>query len=253
MSGHDEQTIKQFGARADAYVTSAVHAQGEDLQALAAFAKDGTFAHALDMGCGGGHASFTIAPHVESVTAYDLSEDMLNAVAGEAQRRGLSNLKTTQGNVEKLPFGDASFDFVVTRYSAHHWHDWHKSLREARRVLKPGGAAMFMDAISPEKPLCDTHLQAIELLRDTSHVRDYTAAEWTQALRDAGFAPAAPVLRRVHLDFKSWIARMQTPPVYADAIRQLQNDASAEVRAHFTIEEDGSFMLDQMSMTATPA
>lgn len=250
---HDEHVVQQFGARAAAYVTSAVHAQGEDLQALATFAKDGAFARALDMGCGGGHASFTIAPHVGAVIAYDLSDDMLNAVAGEAAKRGLANLQTKQGNVENLPFADASFDLVVTRYSAHHWHNWPAALREARRVLNPGGAAMFMDIIAPPSVLCDTHMQAIELLRDTSHVRDYSAAEWTQALRDAGFAPGEPVLRRVRLEFASWIARMQTPPVYADAIRQLQKDASADVRAHFAIEDDGSFTLDQMSIAATAA
>ncbi|HVT24693.1 MAG TPA: hypothetical protein VHD95_08710 [Rhizomicrobium sp.] len=43
---------------------------------------------------------------------------------------------------------------------------------------------------------------------------------------------------------------MQTPPVYADAIRALQKDMSEEVLKHFAIEADGSFMLDVMSMKA---
>src|SRR6185437_1952579 len=144
----------------------AVHAQGEDLKELAEFASANKFAHALDLGCGGGHASFAVAPHVGEITAYDLSAEMLSAVAQEAGNRGLSNLKTQQGTVEKLPFPDASFDFVVTRFSAHHWHDIRAGLREARRVAKKGAAAMFMDAVPPPNPLLDTFIQTIEMLRD---------------------------------------------------------------------------------------
>ncbi|HEY4126066.1 MAG TPA: methyltransferase domain-containing protein [Rhizomicrobium sp.] len=241
---------KQFSPRAAAYVQSAVHAQGEDLNQLAKFAEANKFGRALDLGCGGGHASFTIAPHVGEIIAYDLSAEMLGAVAQEAANRGLANLKTQQGTVEKLPFPDASFDFVTTRYSAHHWHDIRAGLREARRVLKPGAHAMFMDAVPPENPLLDTFIQTIEMLRDPSHVRDYSVSEWTSMLREAGFEPALATTHRIHLDFATWTARMQTKPVYANAILALQKDMSEDVVKHFAIEPDGSFMLDSMSMAA---
>ena len=174
---------KQFSPRAAAYVQSAVHAQGEDLKELAEFASVNTFAHALDLGCGGGHASFAIAAHVGEIVSYDLSAEMLSAVAEEASRRGFSNLTTQQGTVEKLPFADASFDFAVTRLSAHHWHDIRAGLREARRVLKMGAPAMFMDVFAPADFLLDTFLQTFEMLRDPSHVRVYSLAEWTSAAR----------------------------------------------------------------------
>jgi ubiquinone/menaquinone biosynthesis C-methylase UbiE len=241
---------KQFSPRAAAYVQSAVHAQGADLKELAEFASAGKFARALDLGCGGGHASFALAPHVGEIVAYDLSAEMLSAVAGEAARRGFSNVTTQQGTVEKLPFPDARFDFVVTRFSAHHWHDIRAGLREARRVAKKGAAAMFMDAVPPPHPLLDTFLQTIEMLRDPSHVRDYSVGEWTAMAREAGFEPSPAIERRIRLDFATWIARMQTPPVYADAIRALQKDMSEDVAKHFAIEADGSFMLDVMSMKA---
>jgi SAM-dependent methyltransferase len=183
---------KQFGPRAAAYVQSRVHAHGEDLNELAALAQALKFARALDLGCGGGHVGFALAPHVGDIVAYDLSEAMLAAVVAEATARGISNLVTRQGTVEALPFEDASFDFVATRYSAHHWHDVPRALGEARRVLKPGGRALFMDVIAPEAPLLDTFLQTVELLRDPSHVRDYSVREWTAMLRAAGFTPCEP-------------------------------------------------------------
>jgi SAM-dependent methyltransferase len=141
---------------------------------------------------------------------------------------------------------------VLSRYSAHHWHDFPSALSEARRVLKPGGRAVFMDAISPGPALLDTYLQAIELLRDPSHLRDYSLAEWIQAVTAAGFAPDVIIQRRVRLEFTSWIARMRTPEVRSQAIRSLQAEMSSDVVKHFAIETDGSFMLDTMSLEAMP-
>ena len=100
----------QFGTQAAAYLTSAVHAQGPDLEALAALVAGKSEARVLDLGCGGGHVSFAVAKEVREVVAYDLSPDMLAVVAKAARERGLGNLSTQQGVAEKLPFAGASFD-----------------------------------------------------------------------------------------------------------------------------------------------
>jgi SAM-dependent methyltransferase len=248
MAGDNSLVAKQFGPRAAAYVASAVHAKGEDLDELAAFARAHNFGRALDLGCGGGHVSFTLAAHAGAVVAYDLSDEMLAAVAAEAGARGIANLAMRRGVAETLPFEDTAFDFAATRYSAHHWRDVPRALGEARRVLKPGGSLMVMDAVAPDDVLCDTFVQSIEMLRDPSHVRDYSVREWLTMLRAAGFEPAEPKRRRVRLEFANWIERMQTPPVMADAIRALMAEMPGEVRSHFSIEPDGSFMLDTISV-----
>ncbi|MCY1644463.1 class I SAM-dependent methyltransferase [Methylorubrum sp. SL192] len=248
---HDANTARQFGSRAADYVASAVHAAGEDLAALARFA---ALPHAavLDLGCGGGHVTYAVAPDVRSVTALDLSQSMLDAVAAEAQRRGLPNVATRQASVEALPFADASFDGVVSRYSAHHWGDVPAALREAHRVLAPRGRFGLVDVVHPGPPLLDTHLQAWELLRDPSHVRDYGEAEWRRMLAEAGFVPGAVRRWRVRMEFSSWVARMGTPEASIAAIRALQTGAPEPVRSHFGLEEDGSFTLDVMMIEAEP-
>ena len=63
--------------------------------------------------------------------------EMLEVVAQSASERGLRNIKTQQGVAESLPFADGSFDYIFSRYSAHHWHDLDAGLREVTRVLKP--------------------------------------------------------------------------------------------------------------------
>jgi SAM-dependent methyltransferase len=187
-----------------------------------------------------------------SVVAYDLSEEMTAAVARTAAGRGLDNIQTRQGRAERLPFDDHAFDFVATRFSAHHWGDLHAGLREARRVLRPGGWAVIVDGAGCEVAAADTHLQAIELLRDPSHVRDYSTAEWAGALGDVGFVVRGLHRHRLRLEFTSWVERMRTPQVNRDAILALQAGASAEVRRRLAIEPDGSFLLDVVMFEACP-
>lgn len=250
---HHAAVEAQFGARARAYVQSAVHAAGEDLRRLAEIAAEAAPRHAVDLGTGGGHVAYALSPHAGEVTACDLSGEMLAAVREAAAERGLSNIGTCEAPVERLPFEAGRFDFLGCRYSAHHWHDFEGGLREARRVLAPGARAVFIDVQAPGSALLDTHLQAVELLRDTSHVRDYNAAEWLGALGRCGFLVQATRSFRVRMEFETWVARMRTPPDNIRAIRALQAAASTETRAHFGIEEDGSFFLDVLLVEAQAA
>jgi SAM-dependent methyltransferase len=238
---------QQFGPRAGAYLTSSVHAEGADLAALADLVRARPGCAVLDIGCGGGHVAYAAAAAGGLVTAYDLSAEMLGVVAAEAARRGLP-VTTRQGIAEQLPFGTASFDVVLSRFSAHHWRDFAAGIREAGRVLRPGGVAGFADVISPGLGALDTYLQAVELLRDVSHVRDRSLAEWQDAALAAGLRATAVSTARLRMEFPSWIARMRTAPAMAAAIRAAQDAMSADVRRFFAIEPDGSFTIDTAVM-----
>jgi ubiquinone/menaquinone biosynthesis C-methylase UbiE len=250
---HEAIVEGQFGPAARSYLESAVHAGGQDLELMARLVGERPDAAAIDVGCGGGHVAFRLAGLVGRVVAYDLSAEMLAVVAEEARRRGLGNLTTEQGTAESLSPPPASFDVAATRYSAHHWRDLGAGLARMRRAVKRDGLAVFMDAASPGSPLLDTWLQAFELLRDPSHVRDYSPAEWRTALIAAGFRPTQEAAFRVRLDFASWIKRMNTPPAHAEAIRSLQRRAGPEVRRHFAIGDDGSFSIDSLLIAAEAA
>jgi SAM-dependent methyltransferase len=248
---HERVVEAQFGPRAKAYVESAVHSQGADLEAIGALAQNAELA--LDLGAGGGHVAYALARHARRVIASDLSSEMLAAVARTAIERGLSNIETRQAPAEHLPFDDGTFDLVASRFSAHHWRDFEAGLREARRTLKRGGRAAFVDVHAPGQALFDTHLQAIELLRDHSHVRNYSCSQWLDALARARFGLDSCRTWRLRMDFPVWTARMQTPEENVKAIRALQIAASAETKAHFAIEPDGSFLLDVLMIEASAA
>lgn len=249
-NNHHDAVDRQFGAQANAYLTSAVHAQGNDLQRLGQLLAAHPQARVLDLGCGAGHASFTAAGQVAQVVAYDLSAQMLAVVAQAAQARGLDNIQTQQGMAETLPFADGEFDLVISRYSAHHWHDVGQALREVKRVLKPGGRAIMMDVVSPGHPLLDIYLQTVEALRDTSHVRNYAPGEWAGMLTAAGLLVEEVTADRLPLEFGSWVARMRTPETLVAAIREFQRSMSEEVVRHFAIQPDGTFTSDIMMLVA---
>ena len=247
---HADTVERQFGDRAGAYLSSSVHAEGDDLRSLADLLASRQDGRLLDMGCGAGHASFIAAGCVADVTAYDLSQSMLDIVQRAAHDRGLSNITTRQGVVESLPFTDGAFDVVISRYSAHHWRDAGLALREASRVLKSGGLAVFMDVASPGYPVYDIYLQTVEMLRDTSHVRDYSPGEWLSMLTEAGLTVRATTAGRLRLEFQSWIERMRTPDHFSAAIRALQQSVSDDTIRYYAIEGDGSFTVDTVMVTA---
>lgn len=250
MLNHSMKTDEQFGKSASAYLSSTVHSQGPDLIDLAGKFVDATCGHVLDLGCGAGHVSFAVAPRVKSVIAYDLSARMLQVVRGEAERRNLKNIATQQGQAEQLPFANASFDWVCTRYSAHHWQDVGQAVKEVFRVLKPGGMFIVIDSCTSENPLIDTHMQAIELLRDGSHVRNYTLAEWSRTLEAEGFQIESYKSWKIDLEFNPWVERMQTPALHVEVLRSLLKNSPQEVHDFFQIAEDGSFRSDSMRIEA---
>ncbi|WP_372396577.1 class I SAM-dependent methyltransferase [Azospirillum sp. HJ39] len=263
-TSHHSFVADSYGPRADAYVTSAVHAGGADLDQIEtvlatwganreADRKTGRSGiRVLDLGCGGGHVSYRAAPHATEVVAVDVTPEMLEAVARTAAERGLTNIVTRQAPAERLPFEDGWFDMVLCRFTAHHWRDFEAGLREARRVLAPGGTAIFIDCVAPAPAVLDTHLQVVEVLRDTSHVRNYTTAEWMAALARAGFAVRSLTPRRLRMEFAVWTARTRTPDLHAQAIRSIQRNAAAEVKQYFDIAEDGSFLLDTLTLEVDP-
>jgi len=249
-TSQNDFTARHYAPRAEDYVTSQVHAAGEDLDQIESMLREQGASRLLDLGCGGGHVSYRAAAFAEQVVAADVTAPMLDVVAKTASARGLANISTQLAAAENLPFDDASFDVVISRFSTHHWQDMEAGLREARRVLAANGRAMFIDSIAPPAPVLDTHLQAVELLRDASHIRNYNLAEWMGALARAGFAVTSITPRRLRMDFDSWIARTRTPAHHAAAIRSLQKGASNVVQNQFSIEPDGSFTIDSIAITA---
>ncbi|MDA8390530.1 MAG: class I SAM-dependent methyltransferase [Gammaproteobacteria bacterium] len=247
---HKDAVTQQFDRTAESYRTSAVHAQGSDLALFARHAQAARPQRALDVGCGAGHAAYAVAPFCAGIDAADASEAMLAVVADEARRRGLAHLRTVCAHVEQLPYPDRSVDLVTCRYSAHHWADLGAGLREIHRVLRQGGLFLVTDSAGADDALTDTHMQTVEILRDRTHVRSYRLPEWEEALRQHGFTVETSERMRVRLTFADWVARAQTPADRVTIIRDILTEAPAEVRSRLDVQNDGSFLLDVVTLVA---
>ncbi|MBR6106864.1 MAG: methyltransferase domain-containing protein [Oscillospiraceae bacterium] len=136
----------------------------------------------LDLGTGSGYLAFALAARhpALAVTGLDIAEKTLEQNRIRAAAEHLHNLDFVAGNGMTLPFADAAFDLVITRYSLHHFPDIRGSIAQVRRVLKQGGAFFLSDpAPNPgdENGFADAYMR----LKPDGHIRLYTAAEW-QAL-----------------------------------------------------------------------
>jgi len=230
-----------FGSAAERYAASSIHAGGPDLDAMLAAADLVGGEKTLDLGCGTGHTALAFAARGAEVEALDLTAEMLAQGRRMAQERGLANVRFREGDAADLPFADAAFDVVTSRLSAHHFARPEAVVREAARVLRPGGRLLLVDSVAPADPAQDTFLNAVELLRDPSHVRDHTVDQWCALCEAAGLVPELLETWSYRIAFEAWVERCATPAREVAQLRSLLARAPDEVRAAFGIAADGSF------------
>lgn len=99
----------------------------------------------LELGCGGGiNMEFYDANRIKSFAGLDPSPRLLDASRAAAQAKGMTaDIRAGMG--EAMPFDDAQFDTVVVTFTLCSVQDQMQTLSEMRRVLKPGGKALFLE------------------------------------------------------------------------------------------------------------
>ncbi len=197
---------EQFGKTAASYLTSKPHAQGKSLERLVELIKPQKDWRMLDVATGGGHVAYTFAPHVGRVWATDITDEMLSMVRGEADKRGLVNVRTAYAKAEALPFEDGTFDLVTCRIAPHHFDSIPLFLRECHRVLGKDGVLALVDNVVPLGSVGD-YINAFERFRDPSHLRAWAMEEWREALAAAGFAIGHEEQIDKTMEFSSWAGR----------------------------------------------
>jgi SAM-dependent methyltransferase len=232
---HTSRVQAQFGPSASAYVTSAGHAAGDDLEQLAAWGRARRPARVLDVATGGGHTAVAFAGIAARVVAYDLTEPMLRAARDFARTRG-ADIAFAAGNVESLPFGDGVFDVVTCRIAAHHFANVGAAVREIARVLRAGGSLLLQDILGHDDAECAAFLLEVERRRDPSHVRSYRAVEWKALLRGAGLTIIDEgLVLKIRL-WEEWTGRMRMTPAARTELDAFVRAAPARCRQAFAFE-----------------
>jgi ubiquinone/menaquinone biosynthesis C-methylase UbiE len=172
----------------------------------------------LDLACGPGVVTAAIAEGAASVVGLDATEEMLDRARSRCAKAGLRNVDFRLGDAEHLPFADATFDGLVTRAAVHHFEDSQRAFAEMFRVLRRGGIAVVLDVVSSEDAGESSLHNAVERLRDPSHVRMLPASELQAGLACAGFHDLERSTWDMNREFEEWM-RIVNDPARAEPIR----------------------------------
>lgn len=188
--------------RAEAYRLSPTHRKGPDLDLIVEWCEPGPGVSALDVATGGGHVARRLREAGCSVVSCDPSPGMRPDVICRA---------------EDLPFADRSFDVAVTRLAGHHFDDARGAVAEmartSRRLVVVGDMLFLSEAV-----------EEAQKIRDPSHVRTYTEAEWRGFLEAAGLeVEAAEIVEKRH-SMEEWLARTGCEGAEAERVRELLSD-----------------------------
>jgi len=216
---------KKFGEAAADYAASAVHATGPSLARLTELiSPEPTWRH-LDVATGAGHTALAFAPKVAKVTASDITPEMLQQARKLAKERGLGNVVTAQAQAGDLPFPDTSYHLVTCRLAAHHFPNPKSFVREAARVLIPGGTFALVDNVSPDDADLAARYNAFEMLRDPSHGRCLGLEEWSDLIRDAGLTLVSSEVMDQDIPFVPWVQRMRCTEATVARLREMLESA----------------------------
>jgi SAM-dependent methyltransferase len=188
--------------RADAYRTSAIHSEGEDLDLVVDWCEPAEGVTVLDVATGGGHVARRLRERGATVVTVDAAPGMQPDVVSRS---------------EELPFAEASFDAVACRVAAHHFHDVVAAVREMARVA------------SRRVVICDNTFvsessEEADRVRDPSHVRNYSVPEWHSFFELAGLELADERFLERPLEIQPWLDRTETPPAEQERVRELLGD-----------------------------
>lgn len=192
----------------------------------------------LDVATGSGHTANTISPLVRKVTAMDLTPEMLSAAEKFIKGNGHSNVVFVEGDAEKMPFHDESFDIVTCRIAPHHFPDIEDFVKEVHRVLKPGGRFLLDDNVAPEDDELDHFYNKVEKMRDHSHFRAWKKTEWLRMLELNSFETQELYRVDKRFEFEDWCDRMHLSVAEKDALNDLMIEAEEKIKQKFRIQSE---------------
>lgn len=189
-----------WSERAELYRTSDAHRDGPDLDLLVEWAAGARTA--LDVATGGGHVARRLREAGIEVVSCDPAPGMQPDVVCRA---------------EHLPFADGSFDVVATRVAAHHYDVVEQAVGEMARVA--AGTVLIVDNL-----FMGDDVEEAEKLRDPSHVRNYSEAEWRAFAERAGLKVEDVQSFEKPIELQPWLDRCGCVGDDAVRVRELLGD-----------------------------
>ncbi len=230
MTTHQDLILDQFTKQVIPFATAPGIKDEEALKLIVECTGAGPNDTVLDVACGPGLVVCAFAQRVRHATGIDLTPAMIEHARTLQQTKGLTNVSWQVGDVQPLPYADASFSIVASRYAFHHFLDPEAVLAEMKRVCTPGGAVAVIDVTASPDPEKAAAYNRMEKLRDPSHVRGLTLVELEALFERATLSILRKKFYRVEFDLEDTLQRSFPNPGDADTVRQIFLD---------TLENDG--------------
>ncbi|HEV7277326.1 MAG TPA: class I SAM-dependent methyltransferase [Devosiaceae bacterium] len=142
----------------------------------------------LEFGCGTGSTAILHAPHVQKITAIDLSERMLEIARDKAAAAGVDNIRFERATIDDYEAAEGSFDMVLGLSILHLVADRDAVIRKVHRLLKPGGHFVSSTACLGDTMAFFKVIGPIgKALGFFPLLRVFKRAELAESIRAAGF------------------------------------------------------------------
>lgn len=217
--------LDQFTRQAVPFANSPLVRNDDLLRRMVGVAEAGAADSVLDVACGPGVVVCAFADVVRRATGIDLTPAMLRQARELQAQRKLSNVDWVQGDVMELPFRSGQFSVVTSRFVFHHLPDPASALKEMVRVCKAGGCIMVADS-APAAEKADA-FNAMERLRDPSHVKALPVAKLSRLFVEAGLEAPRTQTMRLQGDLDSLLSRSFPKDGDAGRIRRLFEESIA--------------------------
>jgi len=158
---------------------------------------------------------------VRHATGIDVTPAMLERARSLAREKRLINVSWAHGDVYKLPYSDASFTIVVSRFTFHHFHAPLLVLKEMRRVCAPGGQVVVIDVQASSDAAKAGEFNRMEKLRDPSHVRAMPVDELKALFHAAELAQTRTTAYELRDELENLLGRSFPNPGDSPRIRQI--------------------------------
>jgi len=223
MNSHGSRILDQFTRQAVPFSQSPSVSNQKALELIVRSADAGPEDTVLDVGCGPGLLACAFARVVRHATGIDLTPAMLEQARNAAHDQRLTNVSWQQGDVTQLPYPNAHFSIVSSRFVFHHLEQPLVVLKEMVRVCKPGGRIVVAD-MAPAREKADA-LNAEERLRDPSHVRALPEQELRELFARAKLPDPTISHYRVECDLDDLLSRSFPNPGDEPKIRKMFADS----------------------------
>jgi ubiquinone/menaquinone biosynthesis C-methylase UbiE len=211
MQDHQDLIRREFSRQAEAMSKAALFNDAAVLERMREAAQLTKRSRVLDVACGPGIVVEVLAKSAGEVVGCDITPEMLAKAGQRCAAAGLTNVRFAPGRAEALPFEDASFDVVVSRSALHHFPDVPAALSEMARVVRTGGRVVTVDVMSSENTTEAALHNALEILRDPSHVRMLPGSELHRELENAGLTVESCTQWTNQRQFEEWLKITNAP------------------------------------------